>query len=258
MEQKDKTQNQGNASETADFGTENKKNSQTSSGEQNFGNQQTGSAAAAKKYDTQASGKTETSSKPADSPSSSTGSIQEFYDKAKQSAGQVTEKVTEKAADKLDEKKSVVTQGLADVADGIRQIGGNLRGAVGDEENPVGQFTAKYSDALAGQVEQVSKYFERKDIREIVRDVEGFARRNPAIFIGGAFALGIVAARFLKSSSPKHLTKGKGRSFNSGYSPGEGSRRDFADNDKAKAVNSGSSDSSKTSSSSGLTSTNPS
>lgn len=253
MEPKDKTQNQGNASETTGLDTENKKDSQTSSSGQNFGNQQTGSAAAAKKYDTQASGKTETSSKPADLPSSSTGSIQEFYDKAKQSAGQVTEK----AADKLDEKKSVVTQGLTGVADSIRQVSESLR-ETGDEENPVGQFTAKYSDVLAGKVENISSYFERKDIREIARDVEGFARRNPAIFIGGAFALGIVAARFLKSSSPKHLTGGKGRSLNSGYSPGEGSRGNFADNDKAKAVNSGSSDSSKTSSSSGLTSTNPS
>jgi hypothetical protein len=30
--------------------------------------------------------------------------------------------------------------------------------------------------------------------------VEDFARRNPAVFLGGAFALGLVGARFIKSS----------------------------------------------------------
>lgn len=255
MPETDKTQEQGNVRETASSNTENTKNSQASSGGQNFGNQSTGSAATAKKYDSQSSGNTEVSSKPADSKSSSIGGIKEFYDKAKQSAGQVTEKAT----DKLEEKKSVVTQGLSGVADSIRQVGESLRDTDG-EENPVGQFTAKYGDALAGQVEDISNYFERKDIREIVRDVESFARRNPAIFIGGAFALGVLAARFLKSASPKQLTGGRGRSLNSGYSSGKNSRKseNFENNDTSKAAGSGSSDSSGTSSSSGLASTNPS
>ena len=33
------------------------------------------------------------------------------------------------------------------------------------------------------------------------RGVESFARREPLLFIGGAFALGMVAARFLKASA---------------------------------------------------------
>lgn len=125
------------------------------------------------------------------------GVVKEFYDKAKQTAGQVSEK----AAEKIDEKKSVVTEGLSGVAESIRQVGENMRGNQ-SEENPIAQFTGKYGDALATQVENLSNYFDRKNVREIVRDVESFARRNPAVFIGGAFALGILAARFLKSSSP--------------------------------------------------------
>ena len=30
-------------------------------------------------------------------------------------------------------------------------------------------------------------------------DAEDWARRNPALFLGGAFALGLLASRFLKS-----------------------------------------------------------
>ena len=34
----------------------------------------------------------------------------------------------------------------------------------------------------------------------LLDDVEAFARREPAMFIGGAIAIGLLAARFLKSS----------------------------------------------------------
>jgi len=199
MEQENNKQNQETTPKNANSGAENTSNSQISAA-QNPQNQAAGSAAAVKKYDeTEKAGG-----------SSSTRVIKEFYDKAKQSAGQVTEKAT----DKLDEKKTVVTQGLTGVADSIRQFGESLRETGGGEENPITQFTGKYGDTLANKVEQVSDYFDSKNVREIVRDVESFASRNPAIFIGGAFALGILAARFLKSSSPKHQTNFKGRSYN--------------------------------------------
>jgi len=130
----------------------------------------------------------------------STASAQVLIDKAKDTAGQAYEMAAEKAAEKLDEQKAVVTSGLASVADSIKQVGESLRET--DEQTGVTEITAKYGDRLAGQIEQISNYFEKNDLRGIVRDVEGFARKNPVVFIGGAFALGILAARFLKSSTP--------------------------------------------------------
>jgi hypothetical protein len=87
-------------------------------------------------------------------------------------------------------------------------MGENLRG--GEEETPIANITAKYGDSLAKQVEQVSTYLEQKDLRDVLKDVEGFARRNPAVFIGGAFALGILAARFLKSSGDSSSRRSSG------------------------------------------------
>ena len=40
----------------------------------------------------------------------------------------------------------------------------------------------------------------------MVTQVEQYARRQPAIFLGGAFALGLLGARFLKSSNPQTAT----------------------------------------------------
>lgn len=41
---------------------------------------------------------------------------------------------------------------------------------------------------------------EGKEPPELAADVEGFTRRQPALFMGGAFVLGLTTARFLKSS----------------------------------------------------------
>ena len=145
-----------------------------------------------------------------------TSGVKDLYSKAKESgeqvAGQVLKQAKEKASSAIGEQKSNLAAGLGSVADGIRQVGGNLRD--GDDQNSIVELTAKYGDSLAQQVEKLSNYLDRKDVRDMARDVEVFARRNPAIFIGAAFALGFLAVRFLKSSNPhqtltKSLEKGK-------------------------------------------------
>lgn len=133
--------------------------------------------------------------------SGTTADTKEILKQAKETAGQAYEKVTEQASSQIVTQKDNLARGLSSVADGIRQMGENLRGG-GEQQTPIAGLTARYGDSLARQVEQVSNYLEKKDLRELVKDVEVFARRNPAVFIGGAFALGVAAARFLKSGNP--------------------------------------------------------
>jgi len=47
----------------------------------------------------------------------------------------------------------------------------------------------------------------------MARDLESFARRNPALFIGAAFGVGFLVARFLKSTPPESYTAAAGRDF---------------------------------------------
>ncbi|HXH70984.1 MAG TPA: hypothetical protein VNI60_11700 [Pyrinomonadaceae bacterium] len=142
----------------------------------------------------------QTTDKSGNTSSGGTTDTKEMLQQAKETAGQAYEKVTEQASSQIATQKDNLARGLSSVADGIRQMGENLRG--GEQQTPIAGITAKYGDSLARQVEQVSGYLEKKDFRELFKDVEVFARRNPAVFIGGAFALGIAAARFLKSSNP--------------------------------------------------------
>jgi hypothetical protein len=114
-------------------------------------------------------------------------------------AGQAIGQVKDKAASLIGDQKSSLASGIGTVADSIRQIGENLR--TSDENNQIASLVGKYGDTLAERVEKFSGYIEDRELKELVRDVETFARRNPALFVGAAFTLGVVAARFMKSSS---------------------------------------------------------
>lgn len=138
-----------------------------------------------------------------------TAKVRSFYDQAKETAGQAYEAVTDKAATKLDEQKSTLSGGLTTVADSVRQVSDNLGASKTD--SGLAEAAAKYTNTTAQKIEDVAGYFETHNVREMARDLEGFARRNPAIFLGAAFGLGLVAARFLKSSPQKYNTAGAGR-----------------------------------------------
>jgi len=135
-----------------------------------------------------------------------------LYDQAKSTVGQAYGAATKRATEVLDEQKGTLAGGLTTVAESIKQVGENLNTT--EEQNKITETAAKYTTGLAEQIENLSGYFERKDVREMVRDIESFARKYPAYFIGGAFALGFLAARFLKSSNPKQLIQSAGQPFN--------------------------------------------
>jgi ElaB/YqjD/DUF883 family membrane-anchored ribosome-binding protein len=130
-----------------------------------------------------------------------------LLDQAKNTAGEAYDKVAEKATSTIEERKAGVTGGLRSVAGSVRQVGQNLNQA--SDRTPIVDHTARYADKAAAKLEQVAGYFENRDLRAITRDVENYARRNPAVFIGTAFAVGFLAARFLKSSPTPSLTTGQ-------------------------------------------------
>jgi hypothetical protein len=59
---------------------------------------------------------------------------------------------------------------------------------------------SRYILQAADQVDNLAAFLNNRDVGDLLQEVEGFARRQPAVFVGGAFALGVLGARFLKSS----------------------------------------------------------
>ena len=95
--------------------------------------------------------------------------------------------------DQLTTHKGNVAEGLGTVKSTLQATGQQLR-----DGNLA--FLAEPTESFATQLEQATNYLRDKDIDAVTQDVQAFARRNPAVFIGGAFLLGIAVARFLKSS----------------------------------------------------------
>jgi hypothetical protein len=108
----------------------------------------------------------------------------------------IAERVRESATAGLAAQKDRATEGLESVARAIRQSTHHLR-----ESHH--ETIAEYVEKAADSIQRASAQLRERDLGNIVKDVEQFARRQPALFIGSAFALGVVGARFLKSSSDR-------------------------------------------------------
>ena len=104
-------------------------------------------------------------------------------------------RIRETAAAQLNTQKEKATEGLGTVASAVRESTQNLRSQQHD-------VAARYVEQAADQIERLSARLREKDITELLNDAQQLARRRPALFIGAAFALGLIGARFLKSSSP--------------------------------------------------------
>ena len=87
------------------------------------------------------------------------------------------------------------------------QIGGIGSAFHRTSETLRGEDQARFADVadnVARQIDRVADYLRDSDGRTIARDLENLARRQPALVFAGAFALGVVAARFFKSSTPEY------------------------------------------------------
>jgi hypothetical protein len=147
------------------------------------------------------------------SPENIKESAKGVLDQAKNTAGEAYDAVAEKAALTLKEQKSGISESLSSVADSVRRMGQELGRS--DDKVGLASATARYTDTAARKLDDVANYFESTDLTNMMNDVKDFARNNPAVFLGGAFAAGVLLARFLKSSAERPLHD-SGRTFEPG------------------------------------------
>jgi hypothetical protein len=110
-----------------------------------------------------------------------------------QAAGQAIDKAKDSVKSQLSSQKEKAVSTLGSFTDALHQTGNQLR------DSGQGVFGG-YADSLANQIDRAVDYLRENDIDDLTAQVEDFARKQPALFIGGSFVLGIALARFLKSS----------------------------------------------------------
>lgn len=120
----------------------------------------------------------------------------ETAERAKRQAQEAAAQAQDEARDALSRQKNSAAAELDGVAHALRQTSNQLHRQDQD-------VFAEYGHRMADQVERASSYLEEHELDELVDDAQQFARSQPELFLGGAFTLGLLAARFLKSSAPR-------------------------------------------------------
>lgn len=113
----------------------------------------------------------------------------QVIDQAKNSLRQAKDQ----AGSSLGESRRSAAEQIGGMAGAIRRTSEHLRA---ENQNRMAGLT----ESLAGEVDQVASYLRDTDARGMVRDLEDLARRYPAAAAGTAFALGLLGARFFRSS----------------------------------------------------------
>lgn len=124
-------------------------------------------------------------------------------DDVKQAAASATEDLKSGARDMADtvsaEASNYASQAKSTAADEVKDIASALRSAA--EELRRGSPQERTFSQIADGLADASDAVRGKDLSEIVSDVNGFARRNPLMFLGSAALVGFAATRFAKASS---------------------------------------------------------
>jgi len=112
------------------------------------------------------------------------------HEAARQAAGSAER--TARSA--LSTQKERAASGLDDIVEVLHATSNQLR-----DHNRAS--VADYADQVADRIERFSQNLHHRDVGELVADAEDFARDHPEVVLGGALVLGLLTARFLKSSS---------------------------------------------------------
>jgi ElaB/YqjD/DUF883 family membrane-anchored ribosome-binding protein len=121
----------------------------------------------------------------------------------------VKEEATKLRGQATDRARSAAEQGKTRATETIDGFARAVHDAAGNLEQQVSPQVAQYAHRAADALDNLSDSLRNKSVDELLDDARSFARRNPAVALGAAVAVGFALARFLKATSSP--TTGSGR-----------------------------------------------
>jgi hypothetical protein len=106
-------------------------------------------------------------------------------------ASEVTGSAQELVRAELEKRTVQGAEELSEVARALRQSGQALKG----------NRAAPYVQKAADGIEHVADYVRQAKPRDVLETVSTFAKRDPVLFLSGAFAVGLLGSRFMKSGA---------------------------------------------------------
>lgn len=116
--------------------------------------------------------------------------------KTQEEARRLSEKAKTQLAGQAEQQKDQASKQLEDIGAALRETSNTLHERDKDT-------IANVMAGAAHQLERLSGYMRDRSVNEMMSEAERLARREPEMFLGGAALLGLIGARFFKSSSPE-------------------------------------------------------
>ncbi len=113
----------------------------------------------------------------------------EITDAARRAGGDLRKE----AGREIDRRSTMAGERVAEAAGDMRRVAGMLR-----EEGR--DAPARMVDGVAERVDRMADYLATADTQRMMDDIGGFARRRPAMVVGGAVLLGLAVGRIVKAA----------------------------------------------------------
>lgn len=136
-------------------------------------------------------------------------------------------RASEKLIDTAEQQKTAGANFVGDIAGAVRRAAGEFEGQVPQ--------AAEYIRYAADQMDTMSDAVRRRDVGQIVSELQSFARQQPTAFLGATFLAGFAAVRFLKSSS-SGATRSQAAMRTPRVAPGMARYGDFAERSPGSAM----------------------
>ena len=111
---------------------------------------------------------------------------------ASEQATALTRTIRERGQNLVDGQKSRAAAEIMNLGAAVRRAADKLH-----DQNS--EALARYVDTAAESLDGVARYVEESDLTDLAREVEQFARRRPALIVGGVFLAGLALGRFVKA-----------------------------------------------------------
>lgn len=162
--------------------------------------------------------------------------FREQADQARHGAEDLKDEVSRRASGLVDEAKarvrSTIEERKSGAAEDIADVAHALRTGAHDLDEHHKQFIARYVYQAADGLDRMADQLRHEDFGAFWDQVEGFARRQPGLVMGGAFVVGFALARFVKSSADRERRNGDWGRSGEGDPYGRYEKRGSSDRDR--------------------------
>lgn len=115
-------------------------------------------------------------------------------DHAREDARALVDRARESAMSALDQQKAEAANQIAGVSKALQATADALK----DQDlGPIAVYVGRAAESLGSMADALNG----QDLPTLLKSTRKMARRQPALFVGGAFAVGFGLARFLKTSA---------------------------------------------------------